>query len=102
MAHRDPREQLTTATAVVSGVASLLRQERPTIEMFLKECRDMESFGPVVAPSLFHRSERRAVEAAIRPIFEAAITFLNTHDEHVKRVKSALQQVGHAAGEVKA
>lgn len=94
MAHRDPHEQITTAAAVVSGVASLLRSERPTIEQFLKECRDMENFGSVVAPTLFRDPTRRAVEATLRPIFEAAITFLNTHDEHVKRAGAALRKVG--------
>lgn len=88
-----PQEQLQSATQAMATAAFVLRMEMPTMEAFLKECRDMENFGSIVHPTLYRNSERRAVSAVVKPLFEASIAFVQAYDEHTKKAADALAKV---------
>ena len=87
------QEQINGAAQAISTAVLLLRMEMPTIEAFLKECRDMENFGHIVDPTLYKNSERKAVSALLEPLFEAAIEFVTKHDAQLAKSKEALAKV---------
>ncbi|HLH95061.1 MAG TPA: hypothetical protein VKW08_08075 [Xanthobacteraceae bacterium] len=89
----DPKEQLMAASSVINTAVALLRSEQPTFEAFLEECRNVDSFGHIVDPTLFRDPERRAVSALMNPLYEAALDFIRAYDEQTKRAKAALEKV---------
>lgn len=89
-----PREKLQATSNAISTAAMLIRDELPTIEAFLEECRDMENFGHVVDPTLYNKSERKAVSALLEPMFRNAQSFLRAYDLQLAAAKDALEKVG--------
>lgn len=89
----DAMEQLQSAAQAVSTAVLILRMELPTIEAFLKESRNMDNFGHIVDPTLFKKSERRAANAVVEPLFKAAAAFVAAYDTHVTKAREALEQV---------
>ncbi len=89
----DPKQRLHSASQAIATASLLLRSELSTMEAFLEECRKMESFGPIVDPTLYRDPERRAVSALMEPLFKAAVTFVNAYDEQLAKAKDALQKV---------
>lgn len=87
------QERLAHAAQAIAMAEMMLRTQRPTMEAFLKECADMESFGPILDPTLYRDSTRRAASALVKPLFEAAIDFLRVYDLHVAKAKTALVKV---------
>ena len=98
MAGPTPKERMHLATETVSAAVSLIRQELPTIEAFLKECRDMDSVGAIFDPTLFNNSERRAVSALLEPLFKSAKQLVATYDDQAARGRAALSAVKKRAG----
>jgi hypothetical protein len=76
------------------GVArEIIRAVEPTLARFMVEARRMESVGPILDPTLFNSSERRATEAMVKPFFEMALAFVERHDRQMETVKAALEKV---------
>lgn len=89
----EAHEQLQRAAHAVHTAVMLLQMEMPTIQAFLRESRDMDNFGHITDPTLWKKSERRAADAVVRPLFEAAVAFVAIHDAHLATAKRALDQV---------
>ncbi len=89
----DPKQRLHSASQAISTAVTLLKSELPTMQAFLEETRKMESFGPIVDPTLYKNSERRAVSALMEPLFKAAVTFVDAYDAQVAKAKDALAKV---------
>lgn len=87
------RDKLLAAGQAISTAAMVLRMELPVMEAFLKESRDMDNFGSIVAPTLYASPERRAAAAVVEPLFQAAVTFVQSYDAQIKRSESALKKV---------
>jgi hypothetical protein len=87
-----PAEKLQGAAQAISTAVMVLRMEDKTIKDFLKECRDMENFGHVLDPTLYNKSERRAVSALLEPLFKAAVDFIVAYDTHIIRAQAALDK----------
>lgn len=71
---------LAAAASAVRDSVTLLAAVRPTMEAFLRECRNMESFGAVIRPELFRDPKRKRMSDAIEPLFQAAILLLESHN----------------------
>lgn len=89
----EAREQLAEACMIISHATDLIRPYAPLFEQFRQETERMESAGPIIDPTLFKSSERRATEAFLKPIFEAAEQFIRTVDVQKARAQVALDQV---------
>lgn len=89
---KGPAEKLQGAAQAISTAVMVLRMEEKTIKDFLKECRDMENFGHVLDPTLYNKSERRAVSAILEPLFKAAEDFVRTYDIHIIHAQAALDK----------
>jgi len=89
----DARERLQSAAQTVSVAVNLLKVERKTLDKFLAESRDMESFGAIVDPTLYRDPERKAVSALMVPLFQAAVDFIKAYDTQVARAKAAPEKV---------
>lgn len=89
----DARRELDSANAAISMCAQILGTQRDLFERFMKESRDMENFGHIVDPTLFKSEERRAVEALLKPLYQAALDFLDAHDRQITAAKTALEKV---------
>jgi hypothetical protein len=87
------REQLMDMSNSLSTAAIVLTAQRDTIEDFLKECRNMESFGHIADPTLYRDPERRAVSAVLEPICKAALSFLSAYEGHTAKAQVALDAV---------
>lgn len=87
-----PAEKLEGAAHAISTAVMVLRMEDKTIKNYLKECRDMENFGHVLDPTLYNKSERRAVSALLEPLFQAAVDFIAAYDTHIIRAQAALDK----------
>lgn len=93
---RDPRRELEEANVALSSAAMILGTQRETFERFLRECRNMDSFGHIVDPTLFKDPERRAVAALLEPLYRGALDFLSLHDRQIAATKIALEKAGRA------
>lgn len=87
------REDLHEMAQAISAAHNIVKLHMPTIETFLKECRDMENFGCLINPTLYISSERRAVEAFLKPICAAAREFSKAIDAQQERAQAALAKV---------
>lgn len=94
MSHNE--QKLHSASQAISTAVLVVRMELPVIEQFLKECRDMENYGHIVDPTLYRDSERKAVSALLKPLFEAAQQFVSTYDVQIAKSKDALAKVNAA------
>jgi hypothetical protein len=88
-----PAEKLQGAAQAISTAIMVLKIEEPLFKAFLKECHDMDHFGPILDPTLYNNSERRAVSAVLEPLFQSAVDFIAAYDAHVARAKIALAKV---------
>lgn len=80
LAQSEAIARLEAANSVIATCALLIGAQRETMERFLKEARDMDNFGHIVDPTLYRSSERRAVSAALEPIYQAALAFLAAYE----------------------
>ena len=88
-----PKQKLEAASNAISTAAMVLKMEMPTFEAFLEECRDMDNFGHIVDPTLYNKSERKAVSALLEPMFKAAVTFVKAYDAQLAEAQAALKKV---------
>ncbi len=87
------RSRLMAASNAIGGAVVLIRLELPTIEAFIKECSDMDSFGPIVDPTLYRDPERRACAALLLPAFKSAVQFLRAYDLLKEAAAATLEKV---------
>lgn len=90
---KQPPEKLQSAGQAISTAVMILRMEQETIDAFLKECRDIENFGSILHPTLYNRSERKAVSALLEPLFQSAKDFIRAYDEHMAKARAAIEKV---------
>jgi hypothetical protein len=86
----EARAALAEANAAIDYAAQLLRPHAALFEQFRRDQSAMESFGSILDPTLFLSSERRAVEALLAPLYQAADKFLATVDRQKARARAAL------------
>jgi len=87
------RQQLDEANVAISTAIVLLNGVKPTLEQFMAEAQRMDSVGPIIDPTLFNSPERRATEAILKPIYKAALDFIQAHEMAVAVAKGALEKV---------
>jgi hypothetical protein len=88
-----PREKLDEANVAIAMAVQILTAVRPTLEEFMVEAERMDSFGPLLAPSLFRSPERVAVQAILKPIYRAALDFVRAHEITRAAAADALSKV---------
>ncbi len=93
MTREEAKEALSTAIATIGVAAEIIRSQEALIRQYLGEAERMDSVGPIIDPTLFNSSERRATDALLRPIFQGASDFLRIYDERVASGKAALVTV---------
>lgn len=74
------RNAMLEANASIRTAIALLRPHLPLFEAFAAEQRNIESIGPIINPTLYRSSERRAVADAVGPIYEQACRLVETFD----------------------
>lgn len=89
----DASQQLAEANAAISTAALILGTQREVFEQFMRESRDMDNIGHIVDPTLWNKPERRAVDALLKPLYQAALDFLKSHDRQITATKTALAKV---------
>ena len=89
----DPKQQLHEAAGAIQAATQLLGPHLDLMRRFLKETRDMDSFGHVVDPTLWKKSERRAANAFVEPLFRAALAFNEAVDKQRNAALVALAKV---------
>lgn len=93
MTKEEAKAALDDALRSTGAAREMIRSVEPTLARFMVEARRMESIGPILDPSLFNSSERRATEAMVKPFFEMALSFVERHDRQMETVKAALEKV---------
>lgn len=96
MTKDEAKAALDGALMSIGAAREMIRAVEPTLAQFMVEAQRMESVGPILDPTLFNSSERRATEAMLKPFFEMALAFVQRHDQQMAIVKAALEKVqGH-------
>lgn len=93
MTRDEAKDRLNALNSSIATAVLLIRAEAETLERFFEEKRHMESVGPILDPTLFNSSERRATEALLSPVYEAALDLVRVYDAQILRAKAALEQV---------
>lgn len=93
MTKDEAKEALDGALMSIGAARELIRSVEPTLTRFMVEAQRMESVDPILNPTLFNSSERRATEAMVKPFFEMAMVFVQRHDQQMAIVKAALEKV---------
>lgn len=91
------RAQLQEATAAAAVAAQIIRPYLDLFDRFEREALSMESVGPILDPSLFMSSERRAAESIVRPVFKAAATYVRAIDMQARAAEAAFEKVSGGA-----
>lgn len=88
--------ELRSAAGAIAIALLIIEPHRDLLRRFEVEARDLESFGPVLAPALFLKSQRETWRADIRAIFAAAEAFCAEAGEHRQALLDAHQlEAGH-------
>lgn len=93
MTRDEARLALQEVIAAVSLAVNVIRPHADFIRLYQAEARDMESVGPLLAPSLYMSSERRAADAVIGPLLGQALSLVKTYDQQVSAANVALKKV---------
>ncbi|WP_127076176.1 hypothetical protein [Rhodomicrobium lacus] len=93
MNRQEAREALIELGHAIGVAVMILRPHKELIEQFKKERRDMDAFGCFVDPTLWLNQERRATEAVMAPLYDAALKLIETHDQQMDAAKTALAKV---------
>jgi hypothetical protein len=93
MKKADAIKELDAALKTIAVTVELLRPYLPLFRQFEREKQLMESVGPILDPTLFNSSERRATEAIVAPAFLAATAFVAEIDAQQAKVKAAFATV---------
>ena len=93
MDREEARRRLHALNATIKMAVELIRMEKETLDAYFEERRRMDSIGPILDPTLWNSSERRATEAVLTPVYRAASDLLATYDDTAKRGKEALEKV---------
>lgn len=59
----------------------------------LAENARMENIGPVIAPGLYLKEERRCAAAIMVPLCKSSLDLIRTYDAHLTRIGAALAAV---------
>jgi hypothetical protein len=93
MTKDEAKAALDEALTSIGAAREIIRAVEPTLRRFMEEARRMDSIGPILNPTLFNSSERRATEAMVKPFFEMALAFVDQHQRQMNAVKAALAKV---------
>lgn len=93
MTRDEARAALQETAAAIGTAATLIRAQQAVLARYMSEAAHFDSVGPILDPTLFNSSERRAVDAIMRPIFSAGLEFLRAYDASVDASKAALAKV---------
>lgn len=77
--------QLHAAAASIRCAHDLLRIYIELFDRFEGETKDLELFGPVLAPALFIQQQREPWREDVRQAFRAAACFVREMDDIAKR-----------------
>jgi hypothetical protein len=88
----DARRQLLEFNASLATAYLLLKPFEALVDQFMREGRDMGSFGPFINPTLFMDPERRATEALLKPIYRSAAQFIKIYEAQRERAGVPLDQ----------
>lgn len=89
----ETRMRLDELNSTLATCALLIKSHQEVLDQFFDEAEHMASVGPILDPTLFNSSERRATEALLTPIYKAARDFVLTYDEQIAKAKTALGKV---------
>lgn len=92
-------DALAKAAVAVRDAVNALSANRAIMERFLKECRDMESFGPTLAPGLFLDKRRERISNAIAPMFQASILLIEAHTAGMSNLVDSMLDVSVSKAE---
>lgn len=95
MTKEEAKAALDEALRSIGAAREIIRVVEPTLRRFMEESRRMDSVGPILNPTMFNSSERRATEAMVKPFFAMALTFVDQHQRQMETVKAALEKVRH-------
>jgi hypothetical protein len=93
MTRDEAQEALHELNGAIGVAVSLIRSQKEILDRFFAESESMASIGPILDPTLFNSSERRAVEALVTPVYRAAQNLLSTYDEQQAKGLDALAKV---------
>ena len=93
ISNEEARQALHAANMAIAAAVQLIRAERDALERFFEEKAKMDSVGPILDPTLFNSSERRAVEALLSPTYRAALDLVATYDRQLDAGRDALTKV---------
>ncbi|MGE0426229.1 MAG: hypothetical protein AB7O88_28475 [Reyranellaceae bacterium] len=93
MTRDEAAEHLAAANTAIATAVMLIRCEIDTINRFFEEKEHMASIGPIIDPTLFNSSERRAMEALLSPVYEAARDLVGAYDRQNALARDTLAKV---------
>lgn len=93
MTREEARAKLDELNVAIATAALLIEAEEDTLTRFFEEAESMASVGPILDPTLFNSSERRATEAILTPIYRTARDFLAAYRLQTKAARAALDKV---------
>src|SRR5436190_18354894 len=96
MTKDDALAKLEALNQAICTAVFVIKSEQETLDRFFVEQSRMESVGPILDPTLFNNSERRATEALLSPISDAARNIIRIYDMQSARAADALQAVSPA------
>jgi hypothetical protein len=92
----EARDRLNELNAAIGLAAELIRANADVLDQFFAEKASMDSVGPILDPTLFNSSERRAIEAVLEPVYEAARDFVRAYDVQIAAARAALAKAAAA------
>lgn len=93
MTREEARRKLDELNACIATSVQLIEANQETLDAFFAESASMASVGPILDPTLFNSSERRATEAILTPIYRVARDLVVAYHGQAEVAQAALAKV---------
>lgn len=93
MTREEAEEALCRLNAAIATAVLVINGEKEVLDRFFAEQRSFDTIAPILDPTLWNSSERRATEALLSPIYKAAKNLIVIYDAQTSRAAKALAEV---------
>lgn len=94
MTPQDAKSALLAMGNALTVAAMVIEQHRETMEQYLAEAQQMDSFGALLDPTLFKSRERQETGEIMTPVVQAGLIFLNVQRQQGDKARSILEARG--------
>jgi hypothetical protein len=88
MTRDEARARLVVLNRAIATAVICIKSEREILDRYFVEARNIDTFGPIINPTLWNNPKRRQTDALLRPVYEAARNLIDAYDRQIRKIDS--------------